>query len=50
METTHNFQLDRGRLCLDFVNTLGDRPVEPPHEEDLHAYADLVAWGGWRTF
>src|SRR5947209_8329061 len=45
METTYNFEFDSGRLCLDFVNTLGDRPVEEPREETLHAYADLVAWG-----
>jgi predicted RNA-binding Zn ribbon-like protein len=45
METTDmNFDFDAGRLCLDFVNTLGDRPVAQPHEEDLHSYADLVAW------
>src|SRR5438270_7600987 len=45
MDTTHNFEFDSGRLCLDFVNTLGDRPEEEPHEEELHTYADLVAWG-----
>ncbi len=45
METTHNFEFDAGRLCLDFANTLGDRPDESPHEEGLHCYADLVAWG-----
>jgi len=44
METTHNFEFDAGRLCLDFANTLGDRPVAQPREEDLHTYADLVAW------
>jgi predicted RNA-binding Zn ribbon-like protein len=44
METEHNFEFDAGRLCLDFANTLGDRPDESPHEEDLHTYADLVAW------
>lgn len=45
METGHNFEFDSGRLCLDFVNTLGDRSDESPHEETLHTYADLVAWG-----
>jgi len=45
METTHDFDFDAGRLCLDFANTLGDRPAAWPHEEDLHSYADLVAWG-----
>src|SRR5215510_3571581 len=38
------FDLDTGRLCLDFVNTLsGDRPVSG--KEHLHQYADLVAFG-----
>src|SRR5258708_4005162 len=45
MDTTHNFEFDSGRLCLDFVNTLGDRPVAEPREEELHTYDDLVAWG-----
>jgi predicted RNA-binding Zn ribbon-like protein len=45
METEHDFEFDSGRLCLDFTNTLGDRPDESPHEEALHTYADLVAWG-----
>jgi predicted RNA-binding Zn ribbon-like protein len=45
METGSNFEFDAGRLCLDFANTLGDRPDESPHEEDLHTYADLIAWG-----
>ncbi|MHB8645826.1 MAG: CGNR zinc finger domain-containing protein [Thermomicrobiales bacterium] len=45
METTLDFDFDTGRLCLDFANTLGDRPAARPHEEVLHSYADLVAWG-----
>ncbi|MGI8687775.1 MAG: CGNR zinc finger domain-containing protein [Thermomicrobiales bacterium] len=44
METTHNFEFDAGWLCLDFANTLGDRPASQPHEEDLHSYRDLAAW------
>ncbi len=44
METTSNFEFDSGRLCLDFANTLGDRPVPQSREETLHSYADLVAW------
>ena len=44
MEMTDSFEFDAGRLCLDFVNTLGDRPIAQPHQEDLHSYADLVAW------
>ena len=45
METTHDFAFDAGWLCLDFANTLGDRPVPQPHEEGLHSYRDLVSWG-----
>ncbi len=45
MDEAHTFDFDTGWLCLDFVNTLGDRPDIVPHEEDLHAYHDLVAWG-----
>jgi predicted RNA-binding Zn ribbon-like protein len=44
METTTNFDFDSGRLCLDFINTLGDRPAAQPHGEELHSYADLVMW------
>ncbi len=44
MEMTHDFDFDAGRLCLDFANTLGDRPTPQPHEEDVHSYSDLVAW------
>jgi predicted RNA-binding Zn ribbon-like protein len=44
METTHDFAFDAGRLCLDFANTLGDRPALQPHEEALRSYTDLVAW------
>jgi len=45
METAHTFEFDAGRLCLDFANTLGHRTDESRHEEHLHMYADLVAWG-----
>jgi predicted RNA-binding Zn ribbon-like protein len=45
MEMTDNFEFDSGRLCLDFVNTLGDRPEDEPKEENLRRYDDLVAWG-----
>ncbi len=45
MEQRHDFEFSSGRLCLDFINTLGDRPEEQPKEEELHSYADLVAWG-----
>ncbi len=45
MDDARSFDFDTGWLCLDYVNTLGDRPDVAPHEEDLHAYDDLVAWG-----
>ncbi len=35
------FELQAGVLCLDFVNTLDDRPSEEPREL-LTSYADLV--------
>jgi predicted RNA-binding Zn ribbon-like protein len=35
------FDLDGGRACLDFVNTLGS---SPPFSEHLNSYADLVAF------
>src|SRR4051812_39302580 len=33
-----------GRLCLDFVNTVGNR-LTPPVHDWLATYDDLVAWG-----
>jgi predicted RNA-binding Zn ribbon-like protein len=39
----YTFELTGGALCLDFANTLGDRPRSS--EEHLAAFADLVAWG-----
>jgi len=39
----HRFELTGGAACLDFVNTLGDRPRS--RDENLRAYPDLVAWG-----
>jgi predicted RNA-binding Zn ribbon-like protein len=45
MVHTPIFDLDTGRLCLDFANTLGDRTGPEPREERLHRYADLVAFG-----
>lgn len=38
------FELTGGRLCLDFANSLSDRPSGHPREH-LGSYADLVAWG-----
>lgn len=41
--TEHVFELTGGRLCLDFVNTVGgDRDAEP--RERLAGYADLLSW------
>jgi predicted RNA-binding Zn ribbon-like protein len=44
-EDTHDspFEFSGGELCLDFVNTLGDRPRCA--NENLHRYEDLLAWG-----
>lgn len=39
----HTFELDGGRLSLEFVNTMsGQRPVSP--EERITEYADLPFW------
>ncbi len=38
------FELTGGALCLDFVNTIDDRPTGP--KELLNTYGDLVAWAG----
>lgn len=37
------FELSGGALCLDFVNTLDNRPAPRP-KELLNGYADLVSW------
>lgn len=37
------FQFVAGQLCLDFLNTLGDRAGDPPSEH-LDDYAELVRW------
>jgi predicted RNA-binding Zn ribbon-like protein len=37
------FQNTGGALCLDFANTVGDRPHW--REEHVHAYEDVLAWG-----
>jgi len=41
-EVVHQFELSGGALCLDFVNTVGDRPTFS--NEHLHRYSDLLAW------
>ena len=38
----YQFDFSGGALCLDFANTLGDRPRSA--EEHLHEWRDLVAW------
>lgn len=38
----YEFEFSGGALCLDFVNTLGDRPHG--REEHLAEWADLVSW------
>lgn len=40
---THPFDLSGGALCLDFANTLEDRPV-PRLIERIGSYADLLAF------
>ena len=37
------FELSGGRLCLDFVNTVDQRPSPEP-KELLPAYEDLLSW------
>jgi len=36
------FDLSAGALCLDFANTLGDRPTG--RDERLASYGDVLAW------
>ncbi|MGA7906101.1 MAG: ABATE domain-containing protein [Candidatus Sulfotelmatobacter sp.] len=38
------FELTGGRLCLDFANTVDDRPTSNPKSR-LKGYADLLAFG-----
>ena len=37
------FEFTGGLLCLDFANTLEDRPSDHPREL-LNSYSDLVSW------
>jgi predicted RNA-binding Zn ribbon-like protein len=39
----HTFEMSGGALCLDFANTVGDRPSST--NEHLMSYTDLLAWG-----
>jgi predicted RNA-binding Zn ribbon-like protein len=43
MPSGYIFELTGGALCLDFANTLGDRPRST--EEHLARWTDLLAWG-----
>ena len=38
----HVFELTGGLLCLDFTNTVGDRPG--CRNDHLHGYGDLLSW------
>jgi len=38
------FQIIAGALCLDFINTLDNRPVPARRQELLQSYNDLVEW------
>lgn len=38
------FQIIAGELCLDFINTLDNRPLPERRQELLHAYRDLADW------
>jgi predicted RNA-binding Zn ribbon-like protein len=42
-QETSTFEFAGGYLCLDFANTLTDRPSAAPVEQ-LNAYSDLLAW------
>lgn len=39
---TFEFELSGGALCLDFINTVGDRPRR--QAEHLREYSDLLSW------
>jgi predicted RNA-binding Zn ribbon-like protein len=41
---TPPFELVAGRLCLDFVNTVNERPVHAGTRDDLPDYASLLRW------
>lgn len=43
MPGTYTFEMTGGAVCLDFINTLEDRPRGDA--EHLHRYADLLDWG-----
>lgn len=43
MSGTQRFEMSGGRLCLDFANTVDNRPA-PNRRELLTAYEDLLDW------
>jgi len=43
MESERRFEISGGAACLDFTNTLSDRPQQAI--ERLPTYADLASWG-----
>jgi predicted RNA-binding Zn ribbon-like protein len=42
------FELNAGRLCLDFTNTVAARPLSV-HVEKINQYEDLLAWARQAT-
>jgi len=38
------FQIIAGALCLDFINTLDNRPVPERREDLIQSYEDLLDW------
>src|SRR5205807_8300170 len=42
--STQSFELTGGRLCLDFANTVDDRPTNHPKDR-LHGYEDFIGFG-----
>lgn len=38
------FQIVAGELCLDFINTLDNRPVPERQQELVQSYPDLLDW------
>src|SRR5262245_1338385 len=39
------FEFIAGRLCLDFVNTVSERPIGPATREELNDYGRMLQWG-----
>lgn len=43
MAAAYEFELSGGALCLDFTNTVGDRPRQ--QQEHLRSYRNVLSWG-----